>query len=517
MNQPEGRATWADIPLEVMQQILDYCDYPSLLNLGRVNKDLNDLALRTYLGPDVIDGPNGCFPTPSKLYGWQPIRALCLAFWIPNPTVFTYYAYHRSYSHMVHEFRCITALIRRMSEPTLERLTLSVHNTCKLDPKIVGAKCHLEIWSELIEAAWLKGCKKLDISETSNIGVPPNEPPSHSVLSTLPKSLLLPGFPEFFYRPLPRARALGFEDLEMHVPSLIQPPLLSYTLQLLKRNAGSIEQLSLGSHPDRTKAADWEGFFSGLISIKLNRLKFVTFEDIRSLPAQTLYDFFALHTTLIEISWPFGMNVNVTEQYHPKRVLSLPYLQNLRAGPLAPIEWFFKNFQTPNLSHIRVPLLSLLTMPIRTSFKNIMLGLGSLRDVKVASRVVVEFGTPCDTRWMSEMEEALEDFERLHRSDVVLGYKKLELFGWISRSNAPQQSLIDILPRWLALFPFLEELTFSLCNEDLLEDLLRAIVERCLRLRRIESKSLACYTGVWDVRDGVCNAVDFHGGNCITV
>lgn len=50
---------------------------------------------------------------------------------------------------------------------------------------------------------------------------------------------------------------------------------------------------------------------------------------------------------------------------------------------------------------------------------------------------------------------------------------------------------MNILPRWLALFPSLEQLECSLWDEDILgEEVVGAVVERCPTLKRIQTRSL---------------------------
>lgn len=517
MSQPEGRATWADIPTELVEQILGDCDYSSLLNLGRVNKDLNKIALRAYLGSKVVDrlvidrrvDVSGALYDPP----WQPARALCLALWIPNITAFSYQLEFNNYECMVHEFRCIVAFLRNMSAPTLKELALSArflpvsdHNALRVD-----GERHLKIWSELIEVALLKGCKELDIQEMS-IGVQPTHlnpsrlsPPTPAEPSVQPRSFLQSSGDVIrramnFKRSPSNTQAQGLESVRLASASLLRRPLLPYTLRLLRRNAETIKRLTLFPHTDPREDTNWDGFLSGVGCIKFRNLTHFTFRGSERIRARHLYDLFVFQKTIVEIDLDISVVFCCSDNH--LWPLSLPRLRTLRIGPMASstMGWVFGNFRTPNLDRIIFPRLS----PCTTT--SMMLNLGKLRKMKKASRVTLEISVPLhDEKWIIELEWLLEYFEQRWGSSDVRKYRKVELIGRISQ-DIHRRRLMDILPRWMALFPFLEELTFSLCDgEPLEEDLVQAIAERCPRLKKVQTRSLLYQDKSWEVRDGTCN------------
>lgn len=519
MSQPQSKVSWADIPPEVVEQILDHCDHPSLLNLGRVNKNLNKLALQAYLGSKVVDrlDTDGKLDISGTSYRppLQPTRALCLAFWIPNITTFDHYLLFRDYDDVVHEFRCITAFLRHMSAPTLKVLNLSARRVLGVVPGFVtvDGKRHLEIWSGLMEAALSKGCKELNLSETSVYiqstppnSVPPQPPlPPHVEASARPWSLLQSARDancrsmDFDQSPSDTGTP-GLKSLRLDVPSLLDQPLLPYTLQILGRNAESIEHLCCHA---REEGVHWNEFFSGLKSVKFHRLEHFTFQGESRIAAQRLYDFLGSQRTITEIDFDaiISKRPDCSQQ-----VVSLPHLRSLQTGPLVPMEWFFNKFRTPNLDRIIVPRLFSSMVDITSdSFDNIMLGLSCL---KIASSVTFEINiSPYDERWMSGLEKALGGFQSRCRLSGVPGYKKVKLIGQVPR----QQRLMDILPRWMALFPSLQDLTFSLCDPGSLEDdLVQAIAERCPNLEKVQARALfsRAKARLWEVRDGVCKAID---------
>ncbi|KAJ3565987.1 hypothetical protein NP233_g7289 [Leucocoprinus birnbaumii] len=87
---PGELATWADLPVEILDQIIGLCDTPALLTLSYLNTQLNTLALETLFKRENVTSPKLGYIV-SRLARPEIVPALNAALWLTHLPHVTYY------------------------------------------------------------------------------------------------------------------------------------------------------------------------------------------------------------------------------------------------------------------------------------------------------------------------------------------------------------------------------------------------------------------------------------------
>jgi hypothetical protein len=83
-------ATWSDLPVEILDQILALCDTKTLLNLSYLNIQLNTLAPEALFKRESVTNPKQGYIV-SRLAAPEIVPALNVALWLKNLPHVTYY------------------------------------------------------------------------------------------------------------------------------------------------------------------------------------------------------------------------------------------------------------------------------------------------------------------------------------------------------------------------------------------------------------------------------------------
>ncbi|KXN93356.1 hypothetical protein AN958_00282 [Leucoagaricus sp. SymC.cos] len=225
MASTDSQANWYDLPVEILERICEYLDYPSLLSLSHVNHQLNYVASINYLGKGLTDkivrwstfSPltrwDDEYVRLNACEDWNPIRVLPTAFWLKELRhIFHAVPTNASHSRSVNDVRHITSLLNRMSNPVLESLQFTHVYESSEEP---NKQLHLKLWRELLEAAFAKGCRSLTVQERNEYDASRNQPATGQQIPVqmVPEIIqTAAGFPKLsvmkrlFWRILPRPR-----------------------------------------------------------------------------------------------------------------------------------------------------------------------------------------------------------------------------------------------------------------------------------------------------------------------
>lgn len=160
--------SWADIPPELVEEILGYCDVPSFIILGQVNRQLNSLALLRYFASqiegDLIQLPFGFSENGFGRQGRRGrMRVLRTAFWLPSTIQHIDYCLglRANYNRYINDLRTLTTFISRM--PKL--ISICIDSGKLLGVRTVNIQSHFEVWNKLLATAISKGCKVLKVKD----------------------------------------------------------------------------------------------------------------------------------------------------------------------------------------------------------------------------------------------------------------------------------------------------------------------------------------------------------------
>lgn len=223
----EDLASWSDIPLEIVEQIVALCDNCTLLALAQTNHQLNYLAIQTLLFREGSSGdyPGGlCFESDGSPNTVIPAFNLALSvFRAPD---FIYY-FHPSPA-LFREAQSITRFLGCISIDN--SLTFSFDN---IDQRrgfngfwrmeAEKAKVWRMVFIQLLEKALEGGCRHLTLYGGLNFQIfnPRKRRASSSVLASVGRS---PGFPDSspFAFPRPRPHPLRVSNFRPTMRSLYQ-------------------------------------------------------------------------------------------------------------------------------------------------------------------------------------------------------------------------------------------------------------------------------------------------------
>lgn len=154
MSSQSSQNSWKDIPPEIIDEILGYCDELSLLVLSQVNHQLNSLALSRYFAPQI---------TGDVIHLHSKCSALRYAFWLPGTIrhIDCCLAPNLVYDPYLKDLRDLTVFIRRM--PKLTSLYIDSGNTGFAS--LTRKKSYCDIWTKFFVVAISKGCEILEVRE----------------------------------------------------------------------------------------------------------------------------------------------------------------------------------------------------------------------------------------------------------------------------------------------------------------------------------------------------------------
>lgn len=519
MAVPTQTTTWADIPLEVVEQILQYCDRPSLLALSQLNHQLNSLTLSQYFASQIIGTliqlpccsiPE--IPSPGHATEVSPMRALRTALSLPRTIQHIDYHSppHGNYDHFFSDLRDLTAFIRRM--PRL--VSLIINPDLVGSSRVVKERSRHDIWNKLLVAAISKGCEILALPEPGTIGYERPSPELSKDLNALDLQLepQLCGIFRPFPTPNPTIASQGPSLSPRPWFSRMKPPLRGVSLDrinlrnspqmfhaILTRHTASITQLSIRNlviwEPGELKKTFDSLHFPALESFVFSNSRLVS-------PIAFLKFISRHHTTLTLLDLEAGFRQNSDEVLPVKKWTfwrhppTFPNLRELRMPPDT-IAWLVPNFRRcPKLRSIAFQ--GNLTHKSLNLVKSILSNLHASPSVARALEVklVVPLG---DLSVLLELRTAEDG--KTHA--CWPGVRELRLVD--TSHSLPQ---LNALVNWLSTFPSLEYLKIKVTSYILREKFVRSLAAKCPNFKSFRHPHSPLHAGlgqqwkVWDVQDG---------------
>ncbi|KAF5350439.1 hypothetical protein D9756_008589 [Leucocoprinus leucothites] len=163
-------ATWKDLPVEVVDEIIAHCDTPTLLTLSYLNSQLNTLALELLFKRENVTSPKQGYLV-SRLAKPEIVPALNAALWLRNLPHVTYYL-NPDVKRLFSEVRGLERVIGRCQ--VNDRLDLYFSSVDRwFGDTGLRRRSGEQIWIEpelwenifvrLLETALKKGCRSLRV------------------------------------------------------------------------------------------------------------------------------------------------------------------------------------------------------------------------------------------------------------------------------------------------------------------------------------------------------------------
>ncbi|KXN82115.1 hypothetical protein AN958_03169 [Leucoagaricus sp. SymC.cos] len=488
MAQRSSSSKWEDIPTEVLEQIVQYMDYSSLSAVSRLSRRLNYLATTRYLGQNVIDQISrestlitAFTPDVASSQGnhrWEPLHIVTIALWLKELKIINHFTpAGAGYPQFVSDARRLTRFIRSM--PTSSLNILKVSNYDARDA--VDEYLHLKTWKDLLEAAFLKGCRELlikeldlhifgrahhlkiaspevefgarDDSDSENIhgGKDPNssldlviDPASlHTISAHLNATL---------------------EILHIYSGFFFQPLLLPFTVNIFHCHAETMTSLIISDTPPHIEVVAWETF---LQEVSLPFLNILELRYIYHLPVKTFASFLSRHLAIIKLEIA-GPRFDIDQ---PFPIIDVPTLQNLQCLQARPqiLAWILR-CSSPSYALEFVKPLDVYHQITRTTvevwFSDLEEALNAIHASRPGGSVPIpslelevtldfySFKPSAVAARMLNQVESLSAIERTPWSRITM----LTLNDLSSPMHRATALFSDTLPRWIALFPSLSEL-----------------------------------------------------------
>lgn len=492
---------WTDMPPEIVDEILGHCDELCLLILGRVNHQLNSLALSRYLVPHVKDGVIRLHlkHPPHNLICRRNTDLACAfrtAFWLPRNIQHINYRLppHFQSSYLdgyIKDLRDLTTFICRMRKLVSLRID-SGGNVVDWD---ISKRSHRDIWTELFGAAIAKGCEVFEIKEkggarSGHSFSPPG--PSWALQASILRSTswlfhklglaataknavttwVMPTLPS----PLTTGTVkLPLQNVQIDGRGSSDLPFVFYTI--LIHHAISLTRLSLTN----LRIRDEKKLKKLFDCIHFTALEFFTFDnDWTRVPLDIFLKFLYHHPTLVELDLQVEVRISdvgppkewVTWRHPPK----FPNLQRLRMPP-TPLQWLVPDFRRcPKLRSVALtgdpwPNACLTGEPYNP-YSVVSSVLNNLHGPALASwPLEVGIRLPLDVPYIVEHGEAPPCWSRV---------KVLRLKSERTLSTP----LSDALVGWLSIFPSLDylEIETEAMTEVLGKDFVNLFTAKCIRL-----------------------------------
>ncbi|KAF5348474.1 hypothetical protein D9756_009592 [Leucocoprinus leucothites] len=481
---------WIDLPVEIIERIVACLDNKSLLNLGKVNRISNRVALARLLGhhvtSEIMTSSSITIPRfpPTEL-----MSAISAAVWLPPISHIDYSSIRYDVKTLMGELHGILRLISASPPNSLKSLRLRFLLFDRREPgrclikirrQSLIRKAWLRLVSRLVDTALHKGCKVLDIG-----GSLFPYPPMTNRMSWL--TVNLARFFEVVAQRVLRSsaasatRASQLDSLIVGGHEPIHSAFLTYTLQICKRSSGTLQHLefwfpwlssSIGT------AREWANLFDSLSLPHLRTLSIAG--GVRfPLPPSVFAKFLHRHPHITDLKLKFSFSNPDSYTFSPRHTV-LPNLRTLQAWPRVLI-WLLSppasiehgksgNAWYPSLTSVTIlpSILHLSTEELSTLTRAILL-LNHLPHTLLEAQplhLTLEMCllSTCWIKWIEENaghsalgEVALE--HDLTRSRI----KNMTLL--LDHSVHPDRILAPELPthlgRWVAIFPMLEELEIS--------------------------------------------------------
>ncbi|KAF9449753.1 hypothetical protein P691DRAFT_774451 [Macrolepiota fuliginosa MF-IS2] len=529
-----GRATLNDMPPEIMQQILECCDEPSRLIFGHVNWQFHSLALSQYIGPRIVEEIERSSPGTflASTTERKPVQDIWNILRTRGNIIHINYCCSRPYSnnrHYLHDIRGLTILIHCMPPLSLNALRIN-RGLPGIPSETIKGKVYHDTWVGLLEAAFAKGCKKIDIKECNPYGFGVDDfqllfalfgisDPASTLLEHLKSSFyillsphdLLPKLLHSFgihttqHAPqtLPPLR-----ELCAITPLFLEPPMLSYSLSIMKRHAASITHLVLERpHSTLTTMA----MYRVLGGIHLPALESFALSGCHSpsVAPNALVKFLKNHPTISNLSFRQYRGcedpMSLPPQPHP------PHLPELQTVVLhcAALHWLFPHLsRCPKLYSIDIGYLSDCYQDIFISIMDDLHASPSVTPLQLT--MACPFG--CD-RWVSDAGTQAMTYKTALKPSWQR-VKELKLTDMtahdVLQSRHYCHTKFSPLLHWISIFSSLEHLeTFSRYEDVFDKSFVISVTDVCPYLKSwkliwelVPRLPNSQETTVWMVQDG---------------
>lgn len=502
----------AELPPELVDQILGYCDKRSLPLLSRVNHQFNFFALSRYFAPQIM---GDLLQLPSKLSEesllalWKkppPMHILQTALWLPRTIRHIDYCLPPSVNsdRYISDLRVLTTFIRKMPKLTSLRINSGQHRT-----RVWAGDLDCEsICNELLAVAISKGCEILEIREGGlNFGDLFHYP-KRSLFTSISK--LGPWILGTFSRASsPKTDVQSsLQEFQIDGGSFQSWPIFPI---ILARQADSITRLSLTN----LRIFVPKDIVTLFDHIHFPALKSFTFSTYRErIPSTIFLKFISRHLTLVDL------DIDGRPPTQPKWLLrwNPPVFPNLRHLGMSPktLVWLVTDFrQCPKLQSISLKGIDQDSWRFWWGPGEMHGAIRSiLRDLHVSPFMVwplkVEITLPLDDLdWLSRCY-TLKDGETQPQCPRVKELRLRDANWYKSNSEYfPNRAHLGVLVDWLSTFPSLERLELASSAPMLGKEFVGMVAARCPKLRSFGHPSkerfhvkLGRKWKMWDVQDG---------------
>ncbi|KIM41224.1 hypothetical protein M413DRAFT_27617 [Hebeloma cylindrosporum] len=326
-----------DLPTELLLDIAERLDNPTLLSLSRTCHNLHSLALCTFFAindiPDPRSGSLLAYNAPL-----ETLPALRIALFIQKLEHVTYY-FSTNVERMLREVHDLRALISRM--PSIRTVSLDIPLYLGYVPQVLNP----EVWEKeflgLLNLALEKGCYALSVEGREKLvkfyskqvtkptkrrknpkrkrltGAVRHRSPMDSFDETQEDSPILP------------PRNIKITRVSIYSDMLLEPPFFDWTIAMLDSGASTITTLLIYSTIHRPQKT-WKYF---LDAIKLPRLSSLDLVSCASIPFATVHSFLTHHSHIKTFDL---LGAEVPKGIWPPPPLTipiLPHLQSISAPP----------------------------------------------------------------------------------------------------------------------------------------------------------------------------------------
>lgn len=480
--------SWVDIPPEVVEEVLGHCDELSLLVLGRVNRQLNTLALSRFFAPKIKGGV-------LRLSMGHPMRNLHIAFWLPKAIQHIQYRarydvkYHHAFLPLansrvqyINDLRDLTSFIHRM--PKIVSLNTQYPGISE-DREKFNAKAHHEAWERLLAVAISKGCEAFSASE-DNLRFTDSPSPRSSWCSDV---LVLRSKFWFSHR---LGQASGRERrfaqskstlwwVQLHGSSFNGSSSVLHTI--LTQHAITITRLSLIDMDILNSGKAKDTTFKYIHLPALQIFNFTVNNDFGQVEVSPilLLKFLNRHPQLVGITLYANFHKGQVQQLKRRPLThtppNFPSLRSLRVSPEA-VEWLVPDFriQCSEIGSIALRG-NLFRKPSQDAIRSILNNLHA--SASMTSPLDVDIWLPLhDAGWASRLHSPAKGGASSCWSRV----RNLTLWE-TGIVKIPFDSIPSVLIDWISSFPSIERLELYPITRQLREELGKSLAVRCPRLR----------------------------------
>lgn len=344
----EARVTLTDLPVEILDAILENLDIPSLLALGKVSHSLSYVVLHRTVPPAILERLSSHSEfTISPDASVTLIPAVAAVVWTPKVKSITYLAERDEERHFLDDMRGLSVLLSRLAPGSLESLRVRIaFDYTNADKARLLYDSKRGDWpkvlSRLLEAAISACCNQIEIS---NGRLPGSIRESFSIRWRGPSIFARlwenarTRLRQYRYKP-PPPTALGSKTLVFETPLFFTDYCIVRTMKDLRRASRTIQHLTISPPEDpyrSFKCDDWTWVMFA-ISMRLPHLTSLTLKlsSGTEMSRGSLFEFLSHHPNITFLVLDFSPRQRGVSRFVPSpedEYPILPKLESLEARP----------------------------------------------------------------------------------------------------------------------------------------------------------------------------------------